>query len=177
MYVSLCGCFIWIFYRLLKKTEGRCVPLEYESCSPEHHFTFEATPKNVFLASVQSYSALCTRWLYLLNCALKANARPTLTWIANSPTHWQCLLESRANVVLSVNATHCHNCAAAKNETLSKDSASLGFKLAQLHPRLRTRDLVYYASNKYSSPASALLNCGIKCKNIGLRVAQWSSGL
>lgn len=74
MYVSLCGCFIWIFYRLLKKTEGKCVPLEYESCSPEHHFTFEATPTNVFLASVQSYSALCTRWLYLLNCALKANA-------------------------------------------------------------------------------------------------------
>ncbi len=56
------------------KTEGKCVPLEYESCSPEHHFTFEATPKNVFLASVQSYSALCTHWLYLLNCALKANS-------------------------------------------------------------------------------------------------------
>lgn len=113
------------------KTEGECVPLEYESCSPEHHFTFEATPKNVFLASVQSYSALCTRWLYLLNCALKANLISQGRHLLGSqtPPHIDISFRNKGKVWFFVNATHCHNCTAAKNETLSKDSASLVFNL------------------------------------------------
>lgn len=59
--------FLGIFYRLLKRKKGERVPLEYESCSPEHHFTFEAILKKTFL----SFSATSQCSVHLLAVLVK----------------------------------------------------------------------------------------------------------
>lgn len=139
----------FFFFHRSKRQKSKCVPLRYESCSAEHHFTFVATLKNVFVASMQLRSALCTCWLHLLNCALKANAISQGRHLLGSqtPPHIDSVLPYQGQtVVQSVNATHWHNCTKKKkNETLSKDCTSLILKLARLPCHWRTRALVYYA--------------------------------
>lgn len=71
--------------------------------------------KKHFLASMQPHSALCTFWLYLLNCALKANAISQGRHLLGSQTHPHLTMSfSIKGKVLSVNATHWHNCTTAK---------------------------------------------------------------
>lgn len=140
--------FIWIFYldlfflKVGKEMKGRKYALGFTSF-PRHHFTFEATLKILFLASMQFYSNQRSIRVCLLNCALKANAISEGQHLLGSQTlpHADDVRWCQGqNEVLSMNATLSANCTAA-NKKKSYKILKYKTNLTQT----RTGDLGYCA--------------------------------